>query len=614
MDGQGGPSRRLTIAIALVGAGLGAWLGLGEIRGDASILDRLENLTLDARFLVAGPRPAPRDIVIAAIDDETLADKESHTRTRTLLAEIVTALAVIGPRAVVLDFAFPEPKDGDAELALAMRSTVVAIAAIGAFGGEEGSSGRALSADLALAPRPSRVLWPIDLLRNAAAQVGLANISTDAAGVPRYVPMIFELEDGVVPALALAAGIAATGAEPVVGDDAIGLGGRTIATDLGDHMPLRYYGPAGSFAHFSAARLLRGEVDPALVRGKIVVVGMTAAGLADNFATPFDPVAPGVEVVATAIGNLMGEEGLVRTRATRRIDAAASVLLPAVVVLLMGARRAALGFAAAGAVVVLWALGAFLAFLGGVWFDMATPLALALPLGAAYATARVIAERSAGARLSADRATLASFHSPALLDHLLQPGFLAEPVRQVAAVLFLDLTGSTGVAETLGPERSRDLLHAMQTLVERTVAAHSGAVINYMGDGVFAVFGLPAPQADDAAHALAAAESLREALAAWLASLPDEAATGLDFRIGVHFGVVILSRLGSPTHQQVTVAGDTVNVANRLLEVAKAERRRVVVSEDLWMAAGGGGFPETPLAMTVPIRGRTAVLAVRAWG
>ena len=57
--------------------------------------------------------------------------------------------------------------------------------------------------------------------------------------------------------------------------------------------------------------------------------------------------------------------------------------------------------------------------------------------------------------------------------------------------MFLDLSGSTAVAEALGPERSRDLLSAMQTLVEGEVTAHGGVVINYMGDGVLAVFGLP---------------------------------------------------------------------------------------------------------------------------
>ena len=206
---------------------------------------------------------------------------------------------------------------------------------------------------------------------------------------------------------------------------------------------------------------------------------------------------------------------------------------------------------------------------------------------------------------------LGKFQSPLLLDHMLrEPQFLDKPVRQDVAVMFLDLSGSTGVAEALGPELSRDLLHAMQTLVEREVTAHRGVVINYMGDGVLAVFGLPSPQSDDAARALATVESLYTSVAAWVAALPPAARDRLDFRIGVHFGPAILSRLGSPTHQQIAASGDTVNVASRLLEVAKEQHCRVVVSEELFAAAhatpGSANMDaEAYSPLTVPIRGRT---------
>jgi adenylate cyclase len=90
--------------------------------------------------------------------------------------------------------------------------------------------------------------------------------------------------------------------------------------------------------------------------------------------------------------------------------------------------------------------------------------------------------------------------------------------------MFLDLSGSTGVVEAIGPERSRDLLHAMQTLAEREVTERRGIVINFTGDGVLAVFGLPKPQSDDAARAFATVESLHASVAAWIADLPAGAA------------------------------------------------------------------------------------------
>jgi adenylate cyclase len=612
-------SRLLTggfVAAALV---FGAWLGLKQMIGVASGLDRVENLTLDWRFLLAGARPAPDGVVIVAIDDQTLNEAEGHALSRKMLARLVRAIADFHPRAVALDIAFPDSKGEreDAELAEALKSTPSVVASIGIFGEGEHSGGQPQSAELALTPKPSEVLWPTDAIRDATL-TGLANVSTDSSGIPRYVPMIFEVPDGVVPSFALAAVSAAVGADPVFGAEWIRLAGRTINMDLGYHLPIRYYGPAGSFRRYSAATLLRGDLDAEAVRDQIVVVGMAAAGLGDTFATPFDRVAPGVEIFATAISNLLSGDTLARTPSTRRIDAAMAAGLPVAMIALMAMRRAAVGLALAALVFVLWAAGVFLAFVNGYWLSMALPLATSIPVIAGYTGARFLVERHLGRRAAAERAMLAQFQSPLLVDHMLrEPQFLDKPVRQDVAVVFMDLSGSTGTAEALGPERSRDLLHAMQTLVEREVTAQRGVVINYMGDGVLAVFGLPKPQSDDAARALTTVERLYTSIAAWVADLPPAARDRLDFRIGAHFGPAILSRLGSPTHQQITAAGDTVNVASRLLEVAKQQHCRVVVSEDLFAAAIAtpGSSPKVDAAsyaaLTVPIRGRTSSLKIR---
>jgi adenylate cyclase len=612
-----GPSRLLTGAFLAAALLVGAALGAQEINGLASPLDRIENLTLDWRFLLAGARPAPSSVVIAAIDDEALSEVGSDAPTRETAARIVRALAGLHPRSIAVDIAFLNSKSeaGDAELADALKAAPAVVAAIGVFGAAEPSGGEAESNDLALAPKPSSVLWPVEAIRDAA-QVGLANISTDSSGVPRYIPMIFQTPDGVAPSFALAAASQALEAQPIFAPGRIEIAGQSRAMDLGYHMPLRFYGPAGSFKRISVARILHSDLDPEAVRGKIVVVGVTAAGAADAFATPFDRVAPGAEVFATAIGNLMAGDGLARTPSTRRIDAVAAVALPIVMIALMAMRRAAIGLALASLIFVLWLAWVFLAFVHGYWVSVAAPLAAALPLAAGFAAARSIVERRAGARMAAERSTLAKFQSPLLLDRILkEPDFLEKPVRQDVAVMFLDLSGSTGVAEALGPERSRDLLSAMQTLVEGEVTAHGGVVITYMGDGVMAVFGLPIPRSDDAARALAAVEALRESMTCWLAELPPAAQHRLDFRIGLHFGPAILSRLGSPTQQQITATGDTVNVASRLLEVAKQQHCRVVVTEDLFQAADAPPQPTgeaaSYAALTVPIRGRASPLQIR---
>jgi len=608
----------LTGAFLVAGILLGIWIGVNQTKGVASALDRVENLTLDWRFLLAGARPAPEGVIIVAIDDKTLRETGGNSLSREMLARIVRALADGHPRAVALDIALLDPKapEADGELADALRSMNSVVAAIALFGDGRLSGGQPQSGELAFAPEPSEVLWPIDAIRDAA-HVGLANVSTDASGIPRYIPMIYQVPDSVIPSFALAAASAALGAEPVIGPDSIELAGRTTKVDLGYHMAVRYYGPSGSFRRISAAEVLRGGFEPESVRGQIVVVGVTATGVGDTFATPFDRVSPGAEIFATAISNLLNGDALARTPSARRIDAAATVALPVVMIALMATRRPAIGFAIAGFVFVLWAAGVFLAFVNGYWLSIAAPLASTAPLAVLYAAARYIVERQAAGRIAAEKAMLAKFQSPLLLDHILrEPRFLQEPVRQDIAVLFLDLSGFTGAAEALGPERSRDILGGMQTMVEREVTSERGIVINFMGDGVLAVFGLPKPQSDDAARALTAVERLHASALSWIADLPLAAQGRLDFRIGAHFGPAVISRHGSASHQQISAAGDTVNVASRLLEVAKQQHCRVVVTDDLFAAASATLQPgnvnlELFTPLTVSIRGRTSPLQIR---
>jgi adenylate cyclase len=119
------------------------------------------------------------------------------------------------------------------------------------------------------------------------------------------------------------------------------------------------------------------------------------------------------------------------------------------------------------------------------------------------------------------------------------------------------------------------------------------------------------------ARAILAIAQLDKSVAAWLRALPPVARDRLSVRIGGHVGPVVVSRLGPAHHQHVTATGDTVNVTSRLLEVAKQQGARVVVSEDLYRAANSlrsvGDTPMPASAIEVSIRGRTEPLRIRAW-
>jgi adenylate cyclase len=196
-------------------------------------------------------------------------------------------------------------------------------------------------------------------------------------------------------------------------------------------------------------------------------------------------------------------------------------------------------------------------------------------------------------------------------------GVPATPVEREAAIVFVDLSGFTGVAESLGPAWTRELLAALHQRIETAARAQQGVVVSYMGDGAMILFGLAAWRPEDAGHALRTVAHLHENLSHWIATLPPAARDRLRPRVGGHFGPVILSRLGAADNQHVAATGDTVNVASRLLEVAKERRAATAVSDDLWRAARDAGNATAghpgETAIEVAIRRRAQPMLVRLW-
>jgi adenylate cyclase len=605
----------VTFFFGVAGAVWGACLGASQVAGHLSPVDRIENALLDWRYALAGERARPRGVVIAAIDDATIA-KAGFPLPRTALARIIRGVAAHTPRVIAVDILLIDAgaEEADLELIEALRSATTVISAAGLFDADSAMESEYL-------PRPTQILWPQQKFLDAAQSAALANLSTDRSGVPRHVPLLFNADGKIVPSFVLSTAVAGLNADPVIGDQSLRWGARPVATDLGYSLPLRFYGPRGRIRTISASRALTGELDSEDVSGQVVMVGATAPGIGDVFPTPFDRAMPGVEVLATAVSNLVSGDALIRDGFVRGVDASLAIGLPIALVLLLAVRRISIAL-----VLIMLTLGGlivlnFLAFLQGYWFSIALPAAGAIPVAIACGLTRLWMEQRMSRRLASEGDVLRRFQPPRLVDVLFRdPQFLATPVHQDAAIVFVDLSGFTRVTEMLGPAWTRELLAALHERIETAVVDEQGFVLSYMGDGAMMVFGLPSPKPDDASRSLRAVTRLHDSLSAWLASLPPVAQEGLRSRIGAHFGPVILSRLGAAVHQHITATGDTVNVASRLMEVAKDCKAPIVVSEDLCRAAlrepGAAAADGIPIGavIEVSIRGRTRPIQVRAWG
>jgi adenylate cyclase len=612
--------RRLELAIAVILAAVwGAVLAALHWDGGLRTLERIEATATDLRMAFRGTRTPPDRVTVVAIDDETVRVDGSYPVSRATLAQIIDAVAALGPSAVAVDLLLVDPGNAaeDARLAHALGRVPSVIAAAAVYAGGTQTIAATGNAALDRIPRAERFLLPLPQFA-AAAAVGVVNVGTDDAGRPRFFPMLFRTEDRIEASLPLRAAALGVGAVPDVGPDGVTIDGRIVRTDLGHILPINFYGPRGTIRTVSAASLLRGDVASADIEGRVVVIGATVTGGGDVFPTPFDPVLPGVEVIATAVTQLMAGDGLIRTPGTRRVDAAVAVVLPALLVALLWWRRSVMGIFAMLGVMLAWLAANAAAFAQGIWFGAALPLAAALPPLVVFALAQIWLARRSSQHFAAQSRALQRFHAPALAELLVRdPGFLARPVEQQAAVIFIDLSGFTGLSEAMGAAAVRELLNGYYARIEEPVASRGGAITNFMGDGAMIVFGLPEPRPGMASKCIDCCAGLAEATRSWIETLPRATASLIGFKIGAHLGAVVLSRLGGGSQQQITATGDTVNTASRLMEVAAGQGFEVAVSDELMRAAGSETVMQRSGTLSGPreasIRGRTGAMQVWLW-
>jgi adenylate cyclase len=611
--------RALPILIALLLAGLwGAGLGYLHWRGNVWFLDRVEATMADVRTIIRGTARPPDLITIVAIDDE-VAKGEGYPLGRATLSRLVDEIARLDPKIIAVDLLLVDPKENQDDEALARSldrsATVIAAAAVFA-GGKQWIPPQA-DGPLGRLPDAEGFLMPLPAFSDAAA-VGVVNVATDQTGTPRFVPMLFRSGDLVEASLPLRVAALAIGAEPEFEPNRLFLGTRLIRTDLGHLLPLAFYGPRGTIPTVSAATVLAGQLDGNEVRNRIVVIGATVTGGGDVFPTPFDPVLPGVEVISTAIANLMTGGGIVRDRNIRLVDAGFAVVLPMVLVALVAWRRSAIGLAAVIGVVLAWAAVNVTAFSNGIWLSAALPMAAAFPPAILFGGVQLWRDRNRAQYFATQSRLLQKVQASGLGQWLAKHGdFLQEPVREDAAVVFIDLSGFTGLSETLGPNATRELLSAFHRLVDAEVTECGGIVTSFMGDGAMILFGLPEPAPDDASNAASCSVKLSHRTKAWLASLPASTSSRLGYKIGAHFGTVVASRMGGESHQHIAATGDTVNVASRLMEVAASHLTELAVSDELLRVAGRdcalykSGALQGPIETS--IRGRAGSLAIWLW-
>lgn len=620
---------RALLGLALVAVWVGHAAGLWSL----SWVEPLDRQLYDVQVRAsasASPSAHP-EVVIVDIDERSLAALGRWPWPRERLAQLTdTLFEHYRVRSVSFDIVFAEPDPaGDTAFARALRERPVVLGHYLTSDRQGQRHGQLPPPVIVLGPDSPRIAatrWNgyganLPELAQAAPRAGFFNAITDPDGVVRALPMLAELDGAYHESLALATYRVARQVPAVVplwrhspSDSERTLAGLTLPLPDGRSQRIDidpraaawvpYRGPggpqAGSFAYLSVADVLQRRIAPEALAQRVVLVGTTAPGLLDLHRTPLGQAYPGVEVHASLIAALLDARPL-PTPAPGATEALQLLLLGPVLALLfplmgvLGSLALALGAALALAALhigawqlaaVVWPLASALTLVAALWV-------LNTGLGHLFENWQRRRLASLFGRYVPRDLVRQMYRDPARYDMRARPRHLT--------VMFCDIRGFTGMAETLPSGTLQPWLNQVFARLAERIAQHSGTIDKYMGDSVMAFWGAPLPDPQHAHQAVRAALALDAEARQLSGEQHSQGLPGVGLGIGLSTGDMMVGDVGSELRSSYTVIGDAVNLGARLQALGQRYGVAIVASQATRDAAPGFVWLELD---RVRVRGR----------
>jgi adenylate cyclase len=571
----------LLLALVALGA---TGLALGGYA--ARTLRTLDLNSVDTRFSIRGADKPPKNIVIVAVDDASIATiNKQWPFPRAVEAKALNRIGAGHPSVVASDIVFSDPSS------LGQKDDVALLTALG---------NKNVNGHVVLSFQETDAKGDVRLFGLGQTQAALRQ-----AGIQPGITLFpFDPGDAI---RRLSYSINRLVTFPVA----------TAQVATGKHLRpfsgskwIDYVGPANTFPSVSFGDVYSGKVAPGFFRGKIVVIGPTASDLHDVHPTSTDHQMSGAEVEANAINTVL--RGFPISTVPGWINVVLIVLFGLTVPLAALRVRPIVSIGIAVALGVVFAIVVQLLFNGGTIVSFVYPLLALILSGVGSLAVQLVTE--AFERIRAVD-LFARFVPENVVDEVLASadGLRLGGVQREGTVMFTDLRGFTSFSEKLTPAQVIDVLNHYLSEMSDAILDNGGTLVAYMGDGIFAVFGAPLEQPDHADRALRTAREMLEVRLPrfndWIRS--QGLGDGFRMGIGLNSGYVMSGHVGSERRVEYAAVGDTTNTASRIEALTKGTPHQLLLSDSTREALV---TPADDLVYVdeVAIRGRVA--RMKLWG
>jgi adenylate cyclase len=568
--------------LQLAGIAVGSVL-LAILLSGLQFWETLESRTLDLRFtLFPAVYEADSSIIIVVVDGGSLERMSwlSWPWPRQIYSACLSYLQDLGARVVAFDILYDLPSVYDAteddsfgETA-SMSNTVFVM-------GLQRRQGYPIPDNAILDVQGETAFldsaWtctpPWHTIAGGATLLGSSSDRQDPDGIFRSVRLLTRTPVGTVPSLPLAVAWLAAGRPRItISQDRLMMGDTETRLVQNGRLQLRFHGPAGSYRTLPIAELLScleasemGEeppLDTSIFRDAVVLFGYADPALYDLKPTPYSPLCPGVEVLATAIDNILSGESIHRASRWQTIVWAlvVSILIAACLLIFRSVTLAALS---GWLVLALYAGLTLLAFRSDLWMDALLPLSsgfLTLLMGG------IAAYSNANRQKKVLRTAFSQYLSPDVVSRVTRHPELLRlgGEKRTMTAFFSDVRGFTSISEKLDPEHLVALLNLYLTRMTDVILSLKGTVDKFEGDAIIAFWGAPLDVPDHAVKACRSAWTCRELHTEMNRNLIEMGFPELHTRMGLNTGEMVVGNMGSERRFDYTIMGEAVNLASRL--------------------------------------------------
>lgn len=453
---------------------------------------------------------------------------------------------------------------------------------------------------------------PIDVLKNSIKGSGNVAIFPDEDGVYRRIPLVFGLKQYAIPNLIFGYLIEKGMVKIVQSNIYIQ---NTQIPLIDSRLLIRYSKEKNPFNVLSAVDILGSYRDVSasknptiqknFFKGKVVFIGLTAAGLYDLKPTSVSSISTGVFIQAAALANIINKDFI---RPVSSIFVIVLMLFISFFISYFVLRSYSLLINLSVFSVSLFIVILVLAvlFKEAIYINIISPvvsLMMSFIIAVAYSYAVEGRERLFLSR------TFSQYMDTKVADYLLRNPNLIKPGGQMmrVAIFFADVAGFTSISEKISADRVATMLHRVLNSLTEVIIKGNGVIDKYIGDCIMAFWGAPIDTDKDDINACYSAIRCLEALDEINREFRAEGFPEIGIRIGIHSGDAIAGNIGSDRLFHYTVIGDAVNLASRLESVNKFFKTRIIISEDTLKETGGTffvrelGFIEVK-GKTVPVK------------